>query len=163
MQMSNAFNDFQILEEFKKNDTGFTEGLFFLGGGKLLESNGFWGQSNLRITRLKTGQIIKYGPPMPPQVFAEGITKWRHFLFQLTWQDGVIYIYNSSSLGRLAIVPNPLEEGWGITTDGASLILSNGSSWLSYMDPSTMAITRAMRVFDDAGDVEGLNELGLAC
>jgi glutamine cyclotransferase len=53
----------------------------------------------------------------------------------------------------------PLSDGWGITNDGRQLILSDGSSRLTWVNPATMAAVRSVEVKDGNQTIKLLNEL----
>ena len=50
-------------------------------------------------------------------------------------------------------------EGWSLTSDGASLILSDGTSTLHFLDPETFQETRTVEVHDGDEQVRLINEL----
>ncbi len=50
-------------------------------------------------------------------------------------------------------------EGWGLTEDGRSLILSDGSATLRFFDPATFREVRRITVKDHGAPVAELNEL----
>ena len=54
--------------------------------------------------------------------------------------------------------PIPI-EGWGLTTDGKHLIISDGSDRLYFLDPETYALKKRINVFDYRGPVWKINEL----
>ena len=105
--------------------------------GKLLESTGQEGRSSLRSVELETGKILKK-VDVPAPYFAEGITVLNGKVYQLTWQHQLGFIYDLQTLERVGQF-NYDGEGWGLTTDGKSLILSDGSSRLKFIDPSSFS------------------------
>jgi len=58
----------------------------------------------------------------------------------LTWKERVGRVYDVQSLKLLAEQPfaTTTQEGWGITHDGRRLIVSDGSSFLHFWDPSAL-------------------------
>lgn len=67
-------------------------------------------------------------------------------LYQEIWQHGTLYSYAVDDFDIAQTLKGPLQDGWGITTDGKSLILSDGSADLSFVDPDTLAVTRTLPV-----------------
>jgi len=138
----------------------FTEG-FELNGGVLFEGTGLEGQSDVRRTTPATGAVTLRRTPPVDGVFGEGITVLGGQLFELTWQDGLAFVYDAVTLketGRFRYTG----EGWGLTNDGSRLVMSDGSSTLTYRDPRTFAVTRTVKVTAAGMPVERLNELEFA-
>ncbi|HEU0015859.1 MAG TPA: glutaminyl-peptide cyclotransferase [Longimicrobium sp.] len=134
----------------------FTQGLLWRNG-ELLESTGRYGESSLRRVELETGRVIQK-VDLPRQYFAEGMALLRDSIYQLTWREGVAFVYDVATLrqtGQRAYTG----EGWGLTTDGTSLIVSDGSHTLTFVDPATFAMQRAINVLDGGEPVYDLNEL----
>ena len=148
---------YQIVNMFPHDSNAFTQGLI-LNDGKLLESTGQEGSSSLRRVELETGKILKK-VDVPVPYFAEGITLLNGKIYQLTWQHQRGFIYDAQSFERLGEFKYS-GEGWGITTDGKSLILSDGSNRLRFLDPSDFHVTRTVNVLDSGQTpVRELNEL----
>ena len=95
---------------------------------------------------------------VPPAHFGEGITIWRSRLIELTWQSQVAFVYDSESFeprGSFTYTG----EGWGLTHDGTSLIMSDGTADLRFLDPTTFKERRRVSVTDAGRPVPRLNEL----
>jgi glutamine cyclotransferase len=147
---------YQIVNIWPHDSNAFTQGLI-LADGKLLESTGQEGSSSLRNVELETGKILnKVDVPVP--YFAEGITMLNGKVYQLTWQHQLGFIYDSQSYKRVGEFKYE-GEGWGLTTDGQSLILSDGSNRLRFLDPSSFQVTKTITVRDGVKPVNELNEL----
>ena len=114
---------YQIVNIWPHDSNAFTQGLILVDG-KLLESTGQEGSSSLRSVELETGKILKK-VDVPIPYFAEGITVLNGKVYQLTWLHEVGFIYDSQSFERVGQF-NYEGEGWGLTTDGQSLIMSDG-------------------------------------
>src|SRR5215216_5394870 len=113
---------YQIVNMWPHDSNAFTQGLI-LSDGKLLESTGQEGFSSLRRVELESGKVLqKVNVPEP--YFAEGITQLNGKVYQLTWQHNLGFIYDAQTFKRLGQF-NFQGEGWGLTTDGRSLILSD--------------------------------------
>lgn len=139
------------------HDAGaFTQGLMF-DGGRLYESTGRYGQSELRRVDLATGRVLQRRK-LSPRDFGEGLTSHSGRLIQLTWRNQTGYVYERDSFRPIGRFAYPT-EGWGITTDGRELIMSDGSSELRFLDPATFAVRRRLAVTSGGMPVTGLNEL----
>lgn len=147
---------YQILNMYPHDSNAFTQGLILVDG-KLLESTGQEGRSSLRSVELTSGNVLKK-VDVPSPYFAEGITVLNGKVYQLTWQHEEGFIYDAQTLDRVGQF-NYLGEGWGLTTDGQSLIISDGSSRLKFLDPTNFRLTRTINVVDDKGPISQLNEL----
>ena len=147
---------YQIIGVWPHDTSAFTQGLIFTDG-KLYESTGQEGRSSLRQVDLQTGSVAKkVDVPMP--YFAEGITVLNGKIYQLTWQHQVGFIYDAQKLEKIGEFPYD-GEGWGIATDGRSLIISDGSNRLRFLDPDSFRVTKTIAVLDGKMPVEDLNEL----
>lgn len=147
---------YQIVNIWPHDSNAFTQGLILVDG-KLLESTGQEGFSSLRRVELESGKVLKK-VDVPVPFFAEGITELNGKVYQLTWQHGVGFIYDAQTLDLLGEF-NYQGEGWGLTTDGQSLILSDGSDRLRFIDPISFRVTRTISVKDGSLPVRELNEL----
>jgi glutamine cyclotransferase len=79
-------------------------------------------------------------------------------MFQLTWQSKVGFIYDLGSFNRVGDF-SYLGEGWGLTHDGRSLIMSDGTDNLRYLDPATQKTQRDLKVRNGEQPQASLNEL----
>jgi glutamine cyclotransferase len=138
------------------DSNAFTQGLI-LSDGKLLESTGQEGFSSLRRVELETGKVLKK-VDVPKPYFAEGIALLNGKIYQLTWQHQIGFVYDAQSFERVGQF-NYTGEGWGLATDGKSLILSDGSNRLRFLDPSDFHVTKTITVLDGQTPVNELNEL----
>ena len=155
---SAKFQSYNILKTYPHDRTCFTQGLQWIGSS-FLESCGQLGRSNLREVTL-SGKVLRQ-KRLPNEVFAEGLVRLGSKVHQLTWQQGYGFVHDASSfkdLGKFAY-PKPITEGWGLTTDGKSLILSDGSSKLYWLEPKTFAVQRSITVKNGDSEVASLNEL----
>jgi glutaminyl-peptide cyclotransferase len=146
----------ETVRSYPHDPTAFTQGLAF-HEGRLYESTGRYGESTLRRVELETGRVIDR-VQVPDQYFAEGVTLHDGRLYQLTWLQGMGFIYDLATFEQQGTFPYD-GEGWGIATDGASLILSDGSNVLRFVDPATHELQRSVEVMDGPDHVHDLNEL----
>ena len=91
--------------------------------------------------------------------FGEGIAILHDKLYQLTWTNKKGFIYDLKTFKKIGEFSFPSKEGWGMTTDGTSLIMSDGSSNLTFLDPVTFKTNRIVGVTDNNGPVGNINEL----
>ena len=147
---------YEVVNFWPHDREAFTQGLVF-NDGALLESTGQQGFSTLRRVELKTGKVLKK-IDVPRQYFAEGLTLFRGKLYQLTWQHQRGFIYDPADFRQVGEFRYD-GEGWGLTQDGESLILSDGTSQLRFIDPETFAVRRTLTVRDGGRALRELNEL----
>ncbi len=146
---------FEVTKEYPHDATAFTQGLY-LEGDILWESTGRYGESTIRKTDLKTGEIIQ-SEKVPDKYFAEGMTIWKDQVIQLTWKAGVAIIYDRD-LKKVKEVSYK-GEGWGLTHNDEHLIISHGTAIIHFLDPVTFEEVRSIRVTNKGRAVGQLNEL----
>jgi glutamine cyclotransferase len=156
--IAQAFADdaYRIIHTYPHDPHAFTQGLVFVDGS-LYESTGLNGQSSLRMVDLETGRVLQ-SQPVDSKYFAEGLTAWGSTLVQLTWESHVALVYDRFSFRVMRTFPYS-GEGWGLTEDGKSLILSDGSDALRFFDPATFREVRRVIVKDHGKPVSEINEL----
>ena len=112
--------------------------------GLLYEGTGLYGESSLRQVRLEDGEVLKM-VNLEPEFFGEGLAVLDDRIYQLTWREGVGFIYDLESLEKVGEFAYE-GQGWGLTTDGIYLIMSDGSSVLRYLDPDSLEPVRWLPV-----------------
>ena len=147
---------YQIVNMWPHDSNAFTQGLILMDG-KLLESTGQEGFSSLRRVELESGKVLQK-VDVPEPYFAEGMTQLNGKVYQLTWQHHLGFIYDAQTFNRLGQF-NYQGEGWGLTTDGQSLILSDGSPNIRFIDPANFRVTKTINVTDQNRPIRELNEL----
>jgi glutamine cyclotransferase len=147
---------YEIVHIYPHDPGAFTQGLVFIDG-KLYEGTGQEGRSSLREVELQTGHVLKK-VDVPEPYFGEGIALLNNKVYQLTWQHQVGFIYNGDNFEQVGKF-NYSGEGWGLTTDGHSLILSDGSNRIRFLDPDSFQVTKTIAVVDGNLPVNELNEL----
>jgi glutaminyl-peptide cyclotransferase len=145
---------YTVLTSYPHQVTSFTEGLEFYKGN-LYEGTGQNGGSKLMKVDLKTGSSIKE-IPLELKYFGEGITIVKDNIYQLTWQSGVCFRYDMNF--KLNKTFTYYTQGWGMTHDGTTLIMSDGSSKI-YFYNTEMEKVGEIDVYDQSGPVRNLNEL----
>jgi glutamine cyclotransferase len=146
---------YRIINTYPHDETAFTQGLV-IDGEVLYEGTGLYGNSSLRRVELETGEILQLYA-LPPQYFGEGITIFDNKIIQLTWLENKSFVYDKNSFELLQEFSYST-EGWGITTDGSRLIMSDGTSTLYFLDPETFQKIGQVEVHNN-GAVNHLNEL----
>jgi glutamine cyclotransferase len=145
-----------IMNTYPHDPDAFTQGLVFKNGF-LYEGTGLNGKSSLRKIDIETGKILQMRQ-LPSYFFGEGITVFDSKIIQLTYRSRVGFVYDLSSFELIKTFTYPT-EGWGLTHNGAQLIMSDGTATLFFLDPDSFAITGRLKVIDENGPVHRLNEL----
>ncbi|MBR5856004.1 MAG: glutaminyl-peptide cyclotransferase [Bacteroidales bacterium] len=146
----------KVLQSFPHDRSAYTQGLFF-HNDDLYESCGQYGSSSFRKTDLATGRILEK-IDIENKYFAEGACVLNGNLYILTWQENKCFVYDINTLIYLGELWNPT-EGWGLTTDGKQLIMTDGSAVLYFLDPLTFGVNRKVAVTLKGKPVQYLNEL----
>lgn len=145
-----------VLRSYPHDRAAFTQGLV-LHEGALYESTGLVGRSSLRQVDLATGRVVRKIDVAPP-VFAEGLALAGHRLFQLSWRNNRVFVYDPKTFARVAEYAYR-GEGWGLSSDGTVLVMSNGSAELSFRRPTDFSVVRSLKVTLDGAPLDNLNEL----
>lgn len=147
---------YRVIRAYPHDPNAFTQGLVYQDGF-LYEGTGRQGQSSLRRVELETGAVLQ-SVSLDFRHFGEGIAILGDRIYQLTWKTHTCFVYDKRTFTVLGTFSYD-GEGWGLTTDGQHLIMSNGTSTLAVRDPETFAIVREIDVQDDGAPIERLNEL----
>jgi len=147
---------YRVLETYPHDPQAWTQGLVYLDG-LLYEGTGLRGRSTLRVVELETGEVLRL-KPLPDAYFGEGIAILDERIYQLTWQSNVGLIYDLATFEQIGQFGYPT-EGWGLTHDGAQLIMSDGTAALHFLDPADLSEVRQVTAHDATGPVFPLNEL----
>ena len=168
---------YKIINRFSHDPSAFTQGLIVQPGNSryFIEGTGQYRMSQMRRVEIDTGKVVEFYA-LDSRKFGEGVTFLNGFYYQLTWKSGVVYIYRQvddmDSDGMLeeqalefgepeeiGLLPNPIKQGWGLTTDGEYLILSDGSSTLYWLSED-FEVVKELKVRDEFGKLlPRLNEL----
>jgi glutamine cyclotransferase len=147
---------YEVVHSYPHDQQAFTQGLLYRDG-HLFESTGLKGQSTIRKVRLEDGEILAK-VELPPTVFGEGLTDWKSRLISVTWRSGEGFQWDIGTLQQTGTFKYS-GEGWGLTNDGMSLILSDGTPTLRFIDPENMQVTRTISVTVNDRPIANLNEL----
>lgn len=149
---------YAIVNTFPRDGGNFTQGLEYAGDGKMLESAGQHGESDIRYTDIITGKVLEK-TELDKAYFGEGCTQLNGKIYQLTYQEEVCFVYDAKTLKLVNKFPYTFGEGWGITNNGKDLIISNGSSNLFFVNPETFQEVKRVGVTNQYGPVANINEL----
>ena len=147
---------YELINAYPHDRTAYTQGLAF-ENGFIYEGTGLYGESSLRKVNLNTGEVLQQHTH-PSRYFGEGITVLDDKIFQVTWRSRVAFVYDRDNF-RVLNTFSYEGQGWGITYDGSSLIMSDGTATLRFLDPQTFREISRIEVTDSNQPVTGLNEL----
>ena len=147
---------YQVLHVYPHDANAFTQGLEYVDGF-LYEGTGLNGRSSIRKVKLETGEVIQRRE-VAKEHFGEGITVWKSDLIELTWQSHVALVYDKNTFVPRRTFKYP-GEGWGLTHDGAHLIMSDGTDELRVLDPATFAERSRIKVTAVGMPLRNLNEI----
>jgi glutamine cyclotransferase len=157
--------NYSVVNAFPHDTTSFTEG-FLVHEGQLYESTGHVEEisstrSLFGIVDLKTGKILPKVELDKKKYFGEGIVFLNGKVYQLTYKTKIGFVYDAKTFKKTGEFTFPSEEGWGMTTDGAYLIMSDGTSNINFLDPNNFRLIKVLGVTDNNGPVSDINELEL--
>jgi len=158
--------NYSVIGTLPHDTSSFTEGLLF-HDGQLYEATGTEPdmpasrRSLFGIVDPRTGKIDKKVELDRQKYFGEGIAFLNGKVYQLTYTTKVGYVYDAKTFKKLGEFNIPSNEGWGMTTDSTHLVMSDGSSNITYLDPVTFRIIKVLGVTDNNGPVTNINELEL--
>ena len=145
-----------VVNVYPHDAANFTQGLFF-HEGFFYESTGLHGKSFLYRKDVTTGKTLQK-VNMGQEYFGEGIALLRNKIYQLTWKNGIVFVYDRQTFRRIGRMKYE-GEGWGLTSDGRYLMMSDGSSTITFRDPYSFQAVRKIEVLDGNRPVDRLNEL----
>jgi len=154
---------YELINVYPHDTLSYTQGLEWKGD-TLIEGTGDYSKSYLHLLDTKMKVIkgpIKLNDPKvayEDAIFGEGITEFDHKIYQLTWKTKKVMVYDAKTLQKINEMNWPY-EGWGLTHNDSSLIVSTGGSNLYFVDPATFSIQRTLGVYNNYGYVSDINEL----
>ncbi len=149
--------NYTVLKVYPHDTTSYTEGLFWQNNA-LYESTGNYGHSQLRKNDLATGKAEK-AINLDKQYFGEGISLMNNKIYQLTYREKKVFVYDAITFKKIKELEWNTGEGWGMTHNDSELIITTGSSNLYFVDPETFKIKHITGVTDNYGPVTYLNEV----
>ena len=155
--------NYEVVNIYPHDINSFTEGLFFYNN-QLFESSGApdtlpLTESVLGVLNLKTGKLeikIKHDKKI---YFTEGVAYLKNKIYQLTYKSQVCFVYDAKSLKKIKEYRYLNKEGWGLTSNGKYLIMSDGSSLLYYIDTLNFKTVKTLKVTYKNKTIKNLNEL----
>ena len=147
---------YEVVNTFPHDPNAFTQGLQVIGD-YFIEGTGLEGKSDLRRVDIKTGKVLK-SVKLADYYFGEGITVHNNKIYQLTYTSGIAFVYDLNTFAKIDSFRYQ-GDGWGLTNDGANLIMSNGSDTILFIDPTTKEIIRTIQVRESGYKIENINEL----
>ena len=147
---------YRVIESYPHSTDSYTQGLLF-ADGVMWEGTGEYGHSRLQRIDLETGRTDVVAT-LPRSEFGEGIALLDGKIYQLTWENNKAYVYDAAT-GRQLRTFAYAGEGWGLTTAGERLYMSDGSEYLRILDPETIRVQRSVPVTFRGAPVQLLNEL----
>lgn len=147
---------YEVVEAYPHDESAFTQGLVY-HDGFLYEGTGLEGRSSLRKVRLETGEVLQR-IDLPYEYFGEGIAIVRDQILELTWKSQVGFVYDLRTFRQLRQFSYP-GEGWGLTSNGADVYMSDGTADIRILDAATLREKRRIHVHDGPKPINQLNEL----
>jgi glutamine cyclotransferase len=92
------------------------------------------------------------------EYFGEGTTLFKDKIYQLTWKTHKVFVYDAKTLKKTNELYWPY-EGWGLTHNDSSLIVSTGESNIYFVNPIDFSIQKTLGVFNQYGYLSNINEL----
>jgi glutamine cyclotransferase len=147
---------YEVVSVRPHDPDAYTQG-FQLVGPRLFESTGLEGHSSIREVDAATGNVLRKRN-LPAEIFGEGLTLHDKKIWMITWKNQTGYVLDAESFRTLSTFTYT-GEGWGLTTDGKQLIMSDGSSKLTFRRFDDQSVTRTLEVTDQGRPLKLLNEL----
>jgi glutaminyl-peptide cyclotransferase len=148
---------YTTVRDYPHNKNFYTQGFEF-HNGFIYEGTGEYGASGLYKVNLQTGNIVMQHM-LNKKYFGEGITILNNKVYQLTYRAQKGFVYNLDDFAVVDSFRYQSKEGWGLTTDGNYLIMSNGTHELIWIDPENYSEVKRVQVANNQGLVNYLNEL----
>ncbi|MFL6216695.1 MAG: glutaminyl-peptide cyclotransferase [Blastocatellia bacterium] len=149
-------DSYEIVNDYPHDPQAFLQGLVWYDNG-FYEGTGLERRSTLRRVDFPSGRVVK-STSLAPDLFGEGVALVGDRLIQLTWTTKRGFVYDRDSFKLLREFSYDT-EGWGITYDGKNLVMSDGTSTLTYLDPETFQPVRRINVTWNGRPQDQLNEL----
>ena len=151
-----ALSKANIIKKYKHDPSAFTQGLVYQND-HFFESTGGWGSSEIRKINKHTGKVINFNK-LQSKYFGEGLTIYDNKIFQVTWKSNKGFVYDINNF-KLLDDFKIYGQGWGLTNDGKSLILSDGSEKIYYLNPKNFEIEKTISVSINGNKLIYINEL----
>lgn len=156
---------------YPHDNRAWTQGLAYAGPDRLYEGTGDYANSSLREVALSTGDVLRKVALPSARYYGEGITTFGDSIIQLTWKAGVAFVYRATDFALTGQIRYPApgalqpQQGWGITTAGNTLFVSDGTASIYVadgqrsLDEGVLAVERVIEVTRAGQRLDQLNEL----
>ncbi|WP_341217057.1 glutaminyl-peptide cyclotransferase [uncultured Wocania sp.] len=149
---------FNIINEYPHDITSYTQGIEFFND-TIYESTGQYKESKLRKLDYKTGEVVK-NINLADEYFGEGVTILNNKIYQLTWQEGIGFVYDVNTFDKLSSFKyGNSKEGWGLCNDANTIYKSDGTEKIWLLNPETLIEQNYIQVFTNKGKIGRINEL----
>ena len=149
---------YKIINTYPHDITSYTQGLEFYKG-ELYESTGQYGESKLRKVDYKTSEVLK-NFNLPNQYFGEGLTILNDKIYQLTWQEGIGFVYDVNTFEKTSSFKyGKSKEGWGLCNDGKRLYKTDGTDKIWMLNTTNLTEEDDIQIYTNSGKIGSLNEL----
>ncbi len=159
--------NYSVVNAFPHDTSAYTEG-FLVHDGQLYESTGYEDgmpenrRSLFGTVNMKNGKIEVKAEIDKKKYFGEGIVFLNNKVYQLTYKTKIGFVYDAKTFKKIGEFTFPSQEGWGMTTDGKYIIMSDGSSNISFLDPASSTPTAVtIHYSDDDSIIKTLNNFRL--
>lgn len=149
--------NYKLVKTYNHATDASTQGLAYIDG-IMYEGTGIKGQSTLRKIDLESNKTLA-SLSLDARYFGEGITVYKDKIYQLTWTSKKAFVYDLATFTLLTTFDYSMQEGWGLTTMGDKLVMSDGTHRLYHLDPELFTVIKTVEVYDSKGPVTNLNEL----
>ena len=148
--------NYAIQKVYPHDTSAYTQGLLWYNN-RLIEGTGLRGKS---VLYQMDDQLKPFGKKINLELpyFGEGITVFDGKIYQLTWEEHAVFVYDATTFKKINTLNWPY-EGWGLTHNDTSLIVSTGSSNLYFVNPTDFSIQKTLGVYNEYGYQSMLNEL----
>ncbi|CAD8157551.1 unnamed protein product [Paramecium pentaurelia] len=143
----------------------YTQGLLFVNQTTLLESSGQYGKSSIHYLNLDDINNLIFNYQLPSNQFGEGCDIINNKVYQLTWLERKINVFNADDLSFIneMKLDDKVAAGWGLThrifNGELQVLITDGSNQVHIADEN-FNVQQSISIFDDKKKpVNNLNEL----
>jgi len=146
---------YRVVKSYPHDRRAYTQGLVY-DSGFFYEGTGQPGESSLRKVEIETGKVLSQ-VNLDGSLFGEGVALLSERIYQLTWTTKVGFVYEKETMKQINRIYYQT-QGWGLTTMGDKLVMSDGTNVIWFLDPDFNVLS-SVEVWDNKGMVDNLNEL----
>lgn len=150
--------NYELVNEFPHDEKAFTQG-FVYKDGYFYESTGQYGKSTLRKVEIETGKVLQK-KDIDKAYFGEGMTIMNDKIYMLTWKKKIGFIFNLETFEQEGTFDyGESKEGWGLTHNTVSLIKSDGTERIWFLNPESLKEEKYIEAYTNKRKAQELNEL----